>query len=303
MPAAAPVHPPTQAHPQAREPDDGYRSGAVTRLHEPAPPDVISIGTPDDDDPAARNRRMLRWFGGGAAAVIAIGVVIILAMVMTGSRPGGNGLFDRRAEAPSDTRPELAKLCPPPSGSPENRGQQAPPPKPGPRTVDDEAGISYAAYGAPWEPWNQVWTGGDLKVVYSVGQHFITEENYSGASDYHASILSGSVPATVNDAMVLDLKCTGQQVVADVRGQYYPKPNSIETISDEFTNLGGRQAWVSKFRVHFNDPDLRAKDELVGVAMIDVGRPEAAILYVSIPGTHRQFDWVLDDVLASVRPV
>jgi hypothetical protein len=34
-----------------------------------------------------------------------------------------------------------------------------------------------------------------------------------------------------------------------------------------------------------------------------VGRPTAAVLYVSIPGTHHQFDWVVDDVLASVRPV
>jgi hypothetical protein len=38
------------------------------------------------------------------------------------------------------------------------------------------------------------------------------------------------------------------------------------------------------------------------VALIDLGRPKAAILYVSVPGTHRQFDWVVDDVLASVRP-
>jgi hypothetical protein len=33
-----------------------------------------------------------------------------------------------------------------------------------------------------------------------------------------------------------------------------------------------------------------------------VGRPNAAILYVSIPGTHRQFDHVVDEVVESVRP-
>ena len=46
---------------------------------------------------------------------------------------------------------------------------------------------------------------------------------------------------------------------------------------------------------------LQAKDELVGIACIDVGKPSAAILYVSIPGTHRQFDWVVDDAINSVR--
>ena len=29
---------------------------------------------------------------------------------------------------------------------------------------------------------------------------------------------------------------------------------------------------------------------------------DAAVLYISIPGTHRQWDWVVDDALASVRP-
>ena len=41
---------------------------------------------------------------------------------------------------------------------------------------------------------------------------------------------------------------------------------------------------------------------IVAVAVIDVGKPTAAVLFVSIPGTHRQWDYVVDEVLASVRP-
>jgi hypothetical protein len=59
---------------------------------------------------------------------------------------------------------------------------------------------------------------------------------------------------------------------------------------------------VTKFRLHFSEPGLIAKDELAAVALIDVGKPQAAVLYISIPGTHRQYDWVVDDVLNSVRP-
>ena len=65
---------------------------------------------------------------------------------------------------------------------------------------------------------------------------------------------------------------------------------------------GGRPAWVSEFRLHFHEPGLRATSELVMIATIDVGRPEAAILYISIPGTHSQYDYVVDEELASVRP-
>jgi hypothetical protein len=74
-------------------------------------------------------------------------------------------------------------------------------------------------------------------------------------------------------------------------------------LRNELTTLGGRPAWVSKFRLHFNEPGLQAKDELSAVAVIDVGKPTAAVLYVSIPGTHKQYDYVVDQVLASVRPL
>ncbi len=36
--------------------------------------------------------------------------------------------------------------------------------------------------------------------------------------------------------------------------------------------------------------------------MIDIGKINASILYISIPGTHQQYDYVIDQLLASVRP-
>jgi hypothetical protein len=289
-PEAAPARP---GRPAAAA---GYRTGTVTLLATPRTADVISNGPPDPpDDPARRNRRMLKWFGGSAGGVVLIGLVVLLGMIMTGNASGG--LLHRQA-GPPDTRSQLAKLCPPPTHDPVNP-QQVPPAPPGPRTVDRQAGISYRAYGAPWEPWDEMWTAGTLHVSYRIGQHFITESYGSG---YHASILSGSVPAATNDALVLDLKCTGRQVATDVRDNYYPQPNQMELLRDEQTFLGGRPAWVTKFRLHFHAAGLQATDELVGLALIDVGRPEAAILYVSIPGTHRQYDHVVDEVLDSVRP-
>jgi hypothetical protein len=273
------------------------RAGTVTRTLGRPPPDVLEFGG-RPDDPIQRNRMLLRWFGGAAALVVLLGLVAVLIMVLGAG--GGTALPDllgKKADGPPDTRPQLVKNCPAPSAYPE---PQAPPPTPpGPRTVDEETGVSYKAYGAPWEPWPMVWTGGTLRVQYKVGQHFVTE-HYSGG-DYHASILSASVPATVNDALVIDLKCTGRQVAADVRTQYYPQPNQVEQLEEKETRLGGRPAWFTKFRLHFNRTSLQAKSELVGLALIDVGKPAAAIVYVSIPDTHRQYDSVVDEVFDSVR--
>jgi hypothetical protein len=252
---------------------------------------VIQFGR--ERDPASRQRRKLLWFGGAAGLIVTIGVVILIALTMTGNSPL------QRTSGPSDYRPPLAKACPPPTGDAQNL-PPAPPPPPGPRTVDRRAGISYAAQGSPWEPWSELWSAGDLHVQYGVGQHFVTEE-YPGGF-YHASILSGAVPVAENDALTLDLKCTGHQVLADVRASYYPRPNTMDTMRDEVTTLGGRPAWVSKFRLHFHAAGLTATSELVGLALINVGRPNAAVLYISIPNTVDNFDPVVDQVLASVRP-
>jgi hypothetical protein len=240
-------------------------------------------------------------FGGIAAAILAVGLSIILIVVMSSE---GDPFGARKASAPTDLRPPLAQLCPaptvPPSAGPSGRSSVAPPPT-GARTVDQQAGISYAAFGPPWVAWDDVWRAGTLKVPYRVGQHFVTE-HYRGGQ-YHASILSAAVPAADNDAVTLNLECVGRQVAADVRAEYYPQPNTMDPLRDELTTLGGRPAWVSEFRLHFSQEGLTATDELSAVAVIDVGKPTAAVLYVSIPGTHRQYDYVIDDVLTSVRPL
>ena len=65
---------------------------------------------PDDDPPLdddAKARRTYKWFGGAAAAVVTIGVVILLALVMTGRSP-----FHREPSGPPDVAPPLAKACP-----------------------------------------------------------------------------------------------------------------------------------------------------------------------------------------------
>jgi hypothetical protein len=239
-------------------------------------------------------------FGGVAGAILAIGLTVILILVFSSD----GSAFRDKASAPTDVRPPLAQACPAPTVPPSN-GPVAPPsaaaPPAGPRTTDREAGISYQAYGPPWVTWDEVWRAGTLEVPYKVGQHFVTE--LYGGGQYHASILSAAVPAADNDAVTLNLECVGRQVAADVRAEYYPQPNTMDPLRDELTTLGGRPAWVSKFRLHFNAAGLQAKDELSAVAVIDVGKPTAAVLYVSIPGTHKQFDYVVDEVLASVRPV
>jgi hypothetical protein len=296
-------------------------TGLITASHDlgaPQPPDAgrgwlrrrapIALGAP-----AAPGTELpggaggprpprLGLFLGIAGGLLGLGLVVVLVLALTGSF-GGGGLGDKLPFGGKDkqTGPPLAQACPPPTATANPGYREGPPPPPGPRTTDTKAGISYQRFGAPWQDWHDDWYAGQLKVHYVTGQSFVTER-YSGG-EYLASVLSGSVPATVNDGNILDLKCVGQQIVADVRKSYYPQPNQMDSIESKLTTVGGLHAWVSIFRLHFDDSTqgLKAKSELVGVATFDVGKPTAAVLYVSIPGTHQQYDSVVSDAIDSVR--
>ena len=289
---------------------DIFRAGRVTattssgatsgREHAEPGPIVIDLDPQPEPaiDPTVVRRRTIRMFAGAAGAVLAVGITVVLAMTLTGNGPLRH---DSAAPPPPDTRPQLARLCPPPpNGGP--RLQPAPPTPSGARTTDTVSGISYAAFSAPWLRWNLDWSdaGDELAVNYRTGQYFVTEQYPEG--DYLATILSASVPVTTNDALAIDLKCTGTQVAADARTAFYPQPNTMDPIRNEQTTLGGMPAWVSEFRLHFHAPGLKATSELVMLATIDVGKPSAAILYVSIPDTNSKYDFVINELLASIRP-
>jgi hypothetical protein len=280
-----------------------FPAGAVTGRSPAATAPPPSPWPPDaPPPPPVRRNKTLLWYGGAAAAIVAAGLVVVLALVLNGSLGDGSGPLSDKPDPPPDVRPTLARLCPPPTGdigtSPPPLTQATPT---GPRTVDDKAGISYRAYAQPWRAWPYLWKMGTLEVPYGSGQYFVTETY--GGGDYLASLLSAAVPATVNDSMAVDLVCTGKQVAADVRAEYYPQPNQMQLLREESTTLGGRPAWVTKFRLTFNELGLSAKSELVAVALIDVGRPTAAVLYVSVPNTVAEWEWIVDDVLTTVRPV
>jgi hypothetical protein len=245
-------------------------------------------------------RRSLVPFGVAALVTLAIGLIVVLVLVGTGFFAGDrqNPLFSRADPEPS--RPPLARLCPPPSTDPDPGGTELGPVA-GPRLADADSGISYLTLGPPWQPWDRSgWSGGTLGVTFGVGYYFITER-YSGG-DYLASVLSGKVPATVGDSLTLNLECAGRQVAEDVRREYYPRPNVQEKVRDEQVVVGGRPAWVSTFHLTFQAAGLEARGEQVAVVLVDVGRPDAAVLYISIPDTHKQWDPQIDRIIASIQP-
>ncbi|SHN32949.1 hypothetical protein [Cryptosporangium aurantiacum] len=244
---------------------------------------------------------MARWLV-AAGVVLAVGLVVVLAISATGFfRSEQTPLFGPIAgDDPGPSKPPLAQLCPPASENPPPGGEEATPVD-GPRITDRDSGISYLRLDNPWKLWDQgSWGQGTLGVDFSTGYYFVTEQ-YSGG-DYLASVLSGKVPATVGDSLSLNLPCAGRQVAEDVRRAYYPQPNIKEQTRDEQVVVGGRPAWVSTFHLTFEAAGLQARGEQVAVVLVDVGRPDAAVLYISIPDTHKQYNVEIDKIIASIQP-
>ncbi len=263
-----------------------------------ATPDVIAGGRRPSGPTDGSSRRILVGFGIAGAAVLALGLVVVLVLAATGVFSDGRPLIRTPSSEPS--KPPLAQLCPPPSGPPAPEGR-ALPSVPGPRLVDPDSGISYLDQGAPWRRWDRgSWGEGTLGVQYRTGYYVVTEEYSQGS--YLASVLSGKVPATVGDSLTVNLECAGRQVAEDVRRAYYPQPNVKEQVRDERVVLGGRPAWVSRFHLSFSETGLKARGETVAVVLVDIGRPDASVLYISVPDTHRQFNTVIDPIVASIAP-
>lgn len=246
------------------------------------------------------DRGRLLWFGVAGGGALLVGIVLILVLAGTGvlgpSQPDPGPIGDAGSEP---SRPPLAEICPPVDGSPP-AGEELPVPD-GARISDVDSGISYAQLGAPWVWWDRgTWSDGTLGVEFREGYYFVTERYSRGA--YLASVLSGKVPATVGDSLSLNLECAGRQVAEDVRNSYYPRPNQKEQDRSEQTTVGGRQAWVSTFHLAFQAEGLKARGETVAVVLIDVGKPEAAVLYLSVPDTHIQHVPEIQKIIDSVRP-
>lgn len=242
-------------------------------------------------------------------SIVAV-IVVVLGVLAWQSHDNNSGETSPSGGAlagpsvrPSPPAPPLARLCA--AGQPTN--EPAPPltPLPGTpagRLTDTGAGISYAQQGAPWQPWQDVWLGGQLGVLYQTGYFFVTQQNAGNqpGNRYLATVLSGSVPATTGDALHPDMKCVAQQVAEDVRESFYPGRPERQVLEDRRVSVGGRPGYLMKFHLTFEEAGYDAKGELVSVLLVDVGTPRVAVLYQSIPDTHRQYDPVVDQINASV---
>ncbi|SEO72220.1 DUF2510 domain-containing protein [Trujillonella endophytica] len=164
------------------------------------------------------------------------------------------------------------------------------------RIIDQAAGIAYPYLGDGWFEFD---LGPMSETTETAGQYFITQEQ-TPVGVFIAQCTSGPLAPEFGYAGPGSLAATLEQVVDSARVNYYPAPNEQEVLRDEELTVDGAPAHLVEFNLRWDIEGYDATGERAALLLIDVGRAQPALLYLSIPNTHAELYGVIDQVIASV---
>jgi hypothetical protein len=236
-------------------------------------------GTRDDGtwQPARRRRRTALLVGLGALGVVV--VLLLVAVVLGHGDPGADG------DAPTAAGPTSQPTSTFPPGTV--------------RISDEAAGISYPFLGDGWYEWDR---GMQYETTETAGQYFVTQEHLPDGFDvFIAQCTSGPLAPGYGWGGAGTLQTTVTAVADSVRGLHYPAPNDRQVRRDEAVTVDGAPAWVYEFDLTWDVAGYDSTGERAALLLVDVGRPEPALLYLSIPDTHAELYGAIDRVLGDVE--
>ncbi|PRY51794.1 uncharacterized protein DUF2510 [Geodermatophilus tzadiensis] len=240
----------------------------------PRPPVEPTGSVPWQTPPPRRPSRTAWWVAGSVLAVV---VVVVVALVVGLSGRGGT----TPADTPVATTPPAGPTFPPGTV----------------RIVDEEAGISYPFLGNGWYEYA---LRPMIETRTTAGQYFITQELTPDGGNFIAQCTSGPVADGFGWTGPGSEQATVTTLADSVRAAYYPGPNEREVLRDEALTVDGANAHLIEFQLTWDVEGYDSTGERAALLVIDVGRPDPALLYLSIPNTHAELYGVIDRVIADV---
>ncbi|SNR74913.1 DUF2510 domain-containing protein [Blastococcus mobilis] len=243
-----------------------------------APPTALPDSLPPEESPGGGSFRS-GW-------VIGVALLVLVAVV------GAAVLIGR-----STTADESVAEAPAPSAQPPAPARPTFPPGTV-RIIDEESGISYPFLGDGWYEFD---LGMQAEVTAIAGQYFTTQDLTPAGSTFIAQCTSGPLAEGLGWAGPATLPTTTRTVAESVRFNYYPRPNEPRVLRDEARTVDGHAAHLYEFQLSWDVPGYDASGERAALLLIDVGRPDPALLYISIPNTHAELYGVIDRVIDAVE--
>ena len=132
------------------------------------------------------------------------------------------------------------------------------------------------------------------------GQYFTTQEGVPTGGVFIAQCTSGPVSDGYGWSGPGSEQATVTALADSVRAAYYPYPNEREVLRDEALTVDGHAAHLIEFQLTWDVEGYDSTGERAALVVIDVGRPDPALLYVSIPNTHAELYGTIDRVVADI---
>jgi hypothetical protein len=244
-----------------------------------APPPPLPAAVPPTGEAVAEGGLRSGW-------VIGIALLVLVAVVGAGVLLGRSGTEEEPvAEPPAPSAQPLPPVGPTfPPGTVQ--------------IIDEESGISYPFLGDGWYEFDLAM---QAEVTAIAGQYFTTQDLTPQGTTFIAQCTSGPLADGLGWTGPATLQTTTQTVADSVRFNYYPRPNERRVLRDEARTVDGHAAHLYEFQLTWDVPGYDASGERAALLLIDVGRPAAALLYISIPNTHAELYGVIDRVVGAVE--
>ncbi|MFA1548508.1 hypothetical protein [Actinomadura chokoriensis] len=243
-----------------------------------------------------RGRSRLMLFGGVGLLVVALLAAGAVYFMKSGddepAAPSGNA--DQRAAA-EESQAAQVKL-PPDKPLAKFRGT---PSRMLGMVNDAHSGLAYPRFAAPWQvptKKNKLgtsgWSGQQIMVTERLPQQLWYGQLLTGT--LHPSLLSAyEGPKSVKNVAAL--------VAQGYEAQYYAFPHKAAPLASQALTVGGHQGWLIASYLTYQRDGVRATGEIVATGVIDTGRPTPAVVFASMPNTHKQRWPDLHEFLAHLK--
>ncbi|MEV6039502.1 hypothetical protein AB0L65_50840 [Nonomuraea sp. NPDC052116] len=168
------------------------------------------------------------------------------------------------------------------------------------RVTDPKTGLSFAELGSPWRPSRPIGDGPIQDGRYNLRQTLLTETyGTDGDREWWADIDSQHLWSDLDAG---DSLYDAARAMLDYKqGSAFPSGTTGRDIASQPV----RRGWLLARMIRMPpSPDGRkARQELSVVIAVDTGRPRPAILWITIPDTHRRLWPDVDTLVKSLKIV
>jgi hypothetical protein len=153
-------------------------------------------------------------------------------------------------------------------------------------SFDTYSGLAYPRLAPPWQvptKKNKLGTSG-----WSGQQILVTERHAQQL--WYGQLLTGTLHPGMQGAYAGpdSVKNVAALVAQGQEAQYYAFPHKTAPLASQALTVDGHKGWLIASYLTYQRDGVKATGEIVATAVIDTGRKTPAVVFASMPNTHKK---------------